>query len=214
MRTFLLVLLLLLAGFALWKYVFDKRKKPSGPEPVPIAISEHSEAFNQSMQNMMNAYYATTEAFVNWDTSAVNRTTADLKNAVDSLKLQEMEKDSAIYPTVKSQWEAIQTEIAGMISDEGLAEKRASLNMLSQQIFDLLRIVRYDVAKVYYHECPMALNNYEMPAFWLSNTGEDANRRNPYLGLHDPKYSKGMLKCGETRDSINFITANKNKPQL
>ena len=212
MKRFLIVLLLLfVVVFAVWKVIFDKKKKPSGPPPVPIAISEHSSGFNQSMQNMINAYYAMTEAFVNWDTAAVNKTTAELKISLDSLKLQEMEKDSAIYPTVKSQWEAIQTEIAGMISDVGLTEKRASLNMLSQQIFDLLRIVRYDIAKVYYHQCPMALNNYDMPAFWLSNTGEDENRRNPYLGLHDPRYSKGMLKCGETLDSINFIAADNNK---
>lgn len=209
MKKFLIVLfLLLVVGLAVWKLIFDKKKKPSGPKPEPIAVSQHSDAFNQSMQQMMNAYYAMTEAFVNWDTAAVNKTTAELKNSLDSLKLQEMEKDSAIYPTVQIQWEAIKTEIAGLIADEGLSEKRASLNMLSQQIFDLLRIVRYDATKVYYQECPMALNDYEMPAFWLSNEGQDEKRRNPYLGLHDPKYSKGMLKCGETRDSINFIAAD------
>lgn len=212
MKKFLIVLLLLLVlGFAVWKVIFDKKKKPSGPKPEPIAVSQHSDAFNQSMQQMMNAYYAMTEAFVNWDTATVNKTTAELKNSLDSLKLQEMEKDSAIYPTVQIQWEAIKTEIAGLIADEGLSEKRASLNMLSQQIFDLLRIVRYDAAKVYYQECPMALNDYEVPAFWLSNEGQDEQRRNPYLGLHDPKYSKGMLKCGETRDSINFIAADTTK---
>jgi hypothetical protein len=74
--------------------------------------------------------------------------------------------------------------------------------MLSQQIFDLLRIVKFDAAKVYYQECPMALNNYETSGFWLSNEAADEKRRNPYLGLHDPKYSKAMLKCGSTRDSI------------
>ena len=208
MKKFLIVLLLLLVvGFAVWKVIFDKKKKPSGPKPEPIAVSSHSDAFNQSMQQMMNAYYAMAEAFVNWDTAAVNKTSNDLKISLDSLKLQEMEKDSAIYPTVQSQWEAIKIEIAGLIADEGLSEKRASLNMLSQQIFDLLRIVRYDAAKVYYQECPMALNDYEMPGYWLSNEGQDEKRRNPYLGLHDPRYSKGMLKCGETRDSINFIAA-------
>lgn len=206
-RILIVLLVLILMIFAAWKLIFDKKKKPSGPKPEPIAVSSHSDAFNQSMQQMMNAYYAMTEAFVNWDTAAVNKTSNDLKNSLDSLKLQEMEKDSAIYPTVQSQWEAIKIEIAGLIADEGLSEKRASLNMLSQQIFDLLRIVRYDAAKVYYQECPMALNDYEMPGYWLSNEGEDEKRRNPYLGLHDPKYSKGMLKCGETRDSINFIAA-------
>jgi uncharacterized protein DUF3347 len=207
-RLLIVLLVLILMVFAAWKLIFDQKKKPSGPKPEPIAVSQHSDAFNQSMQQMMNSYYAMTEAFVNWDTAAVNKTTVELKISLDSLKLQEMEKDTAIYPTVQSQWEAIKTEIAGLINDQGLMEKRASLNMLSQQIFDLLRIVRYDAAKVYYQECPMALNDYEMPGYWLSNEGQDEKRRNPYLGLHDPRYSKGMLKCGETRDSINFIAAD------
>lgn len=205
MKKFLIVLLVLVVALlVVWRLVFYKKKKPEGPRPVPIAVSQHSETFNQSMQEMMNAYYALTEAFVNWDTAAVNAGSRELQIKLDSLKLTEMEKDSALYPTVQTQWEALKTEIAGLISDVGLAEKRASLNMLSQQIFDLLRIVRYDVAKVYYQECPMALNNYEMPGYWLSSEREDEKRRNPYLGLHDPKYKKGMLTCGETRDSISF----------
>jgi hypothetical protein len=53
----------------------------------------------------------------------------------------------------------------------------------------------------------MALNNHESSAFWLSANSETKNRRNPYLGLHDPKYGKAMLTCGTTRDSINFATA-------
>ena len=58
----------------------------------------------------------------------------------------------------------------------------------------------------------MALNNYEMSAFWLSKEGEDENRRNPYLGLKGPKYGKGMLKCGDTRDSINYVAKDTTKP--
>ena len=76
--------------------------------------------------------------------------------------------------------------------------------MLSQQLFDLLRIVKYDAAKVYYQECPMALNDYGTSAFWLSTDAADDKRRNPYLGLHDPKYGKAMLICGNTRDSIRI----------
>jgi hypothetical protein len=201
-KFFIVLLILVLAGFVVWKFVFQKDKKPSGPKPVGMSVSKHSEEFNLSMMKMMDTYYGLTEAFVNWDTVSVNNHAEQLKTSVDSLKLNEMAKDSAIYPTVLTQWETIKTEIVGLKADEELLEKRESLNMLSQQIFDLLRIVKYDAAKVYYQECPMALNNYEASGFWLSNEASDEMRRNPYLGLHDPKYSKGMLKCGSTRDSI------------
>ena len=150
----------------------------------------------------MNSYYDLTESFVNWDTAKVNSSIAALKIAVDSIRIPEMQKDSAIYETAQSTWESIKSEITGMQLDTSLYEKRESLNMLSDNLFNLLRIVKYDVAKVYYQECPMALNNHESSAFWLSANSETKNRRNPYLGLHDPKYGKAMLTCGTTRDSI------------
>ena len=190
-----------------WRFVFPKKRGDNGPQPQGLTVSKHSNSFNESMSNAMNSYYALTESFVNWDTTKINSSLAEFKASVDSLRIQEMEKDSAIYPTVQSQWELIKAEIVGMQADTALYEKRESLNMLSQQMFDLLRIVKYDAAKVYYQECPMALNNYESSAFWLSTEGDPKKRRNPYLGLHDPKYGKAMLTCGATRDSINYVTS-------
>lgn len=204
MKKFFIMLFVLISVFVIWKFVFKKEKNPPEAKPVSMTVSKHSDTFNQSMTEMMDTYYGLTEAFVNWDTANVQQSALELQLTVDSLKIQEMQKDSAIYPTVQNQWDMVKSEIAGLIADEGLREKRESLNMLSQQIFDLLRITKYDVAEVYYQECPMGLNNYEASGFWLSNEGADEKRRNPYLGLHDPKYSKAMLTCGSTRDSIRI----------
>ncbi|HEX6847840.1 MAG TPA: DUF3347 domain-containing protein [Chitinophagaceae bacterium] len=193
-----------------WKFMFPKKRTDEGPKPEGLTVSKHSNSFNESVSKAMNSYYALTESFVNWDTAKINTSLADLKISIDSLRIQEMQKDSAIYPTVESQWEAIRAEIIGMQADTALYEKREALNMLSQQMYDLLRIVKFDGGKVYYHECPMALNNYEASAFWLSAEGEHKKRRNPYLGLHDPKYGKSMLTCGTTRDSISFAAPTGN----
>jgi uncharacterized protein YlaN (UPF0358 family) len=201
-KFFLILLIIAVAAFAVWKFILKKGKKTSEPAPVGMAVSKHSDDFNQSVIKMMDAYYGLTESFVNWDMAAINTDAAGLKSAIDSLKLQEMKKDSIIYPTAESQWHIVKTEVDGLITDETLEEKKEALNMLSQQIFDLLRVMKFDAAKVYYQECPMALNNYKTSGFWLSREGEDETRRNPYLGLYDPKYSKAMLTCGSTRDSI------------
>ena len=209
MKKFLLVVaVLVIALVGAWYFgLFKGKDKPSGPKPEGLTVSKHSNSFNESMSKTMDSYYALTESFVNWDTVKINTSLADFRTSVDSLRIQEMEKDSAIYPTVQSQWESIKAEISGMEADTSLYERREDLNMLSQQLFDLLRIVKYDAAKVFYQECPMALNNYESSAFWLSANSETKSRRNPYLGLHDQKYGKAMLTCGTTRDSINFATA-------
>ena len=205
----LTVLVLALAIVAVWFFVF-KGKKNEGtglPKPEPIAVSKHSAAFNESMQEMMQAYYAMTEAFVNWDTSAVSQASLSLQSAIDSLKMQEMQQDTLLFPTVVAQWDGVKAEIAGLVSDPDLGEKRASLNILSQQIFDLLRIVRYDVAKVYFQECPMALNNYQVPGNWLSGSKEV---RNPYLGMKDPEYGSKMLNCGGPKDTLNYVAPESN----
>jgi len=212
MKRFVFMLIaLIISALVLWKFVFKKENKPSGPKPEGLTVSKHSNSFNESMNKAMDSYYILTESFVNWDTAKVNASLADLKISVDSIRVREMQKDTAIYPTVQGQWESIKAEIIGMQADTGLYEKRESLNMLSQQLFDLLRIVKYDAAKVFYQECPMALNNYESSAFWLSANSETKSRRNPYLGLHDPKFGKAMLTCGQTRDSINFAATSTGK---
>lgn len=211
MKKFLLVLLLLvIAGFAVWKFVFSGKKNSadSGHQAEALAVGEHSGAFNASVQQFLNAYYSLTEAFVQWDTAAIQQAGLRLQVSADSIRLSEMEKDSAIYPTALSQWEGIKSEIAGMMGDSSLLDKKASLNMLSQQVFDLLRIVKYNGAKVYFQECPMALNNYEMAGNWLSPVD---SIRNPYLGLKDPKYGKEMLSCGSTKVTLDYTAGDSTK---
>ena len=210
-RFFVVLLVLALAAFILWKFVFNKKNRSAGPPPQGLTVSKHTDNFNQSMMAAMDSYYALTESFVNWDTAKITSSLAAFKTAVDSIRIQEMQKDTAIYPTVNSQWESIKAEIIGMQADTGLYERKEDLNSLSQQLFDLLRIVKYDAAKVFYQECPMALNNYESSAFWLSAKSENKERRNPYLGLYDPKYGRAMLTCGTTRDSINFAETSVGK---
>jgi hypothetical protein len=207
MKKVLLVVILLvviLVGVVAWKFIFPKKSTNETPNRPGLPVSKHSEDFNESVNRALNDYYALTESFVNWDIAAVNSSLAALKVSVDSMRIPEMERDSAIYETAKITWESLKSDVHGMHLDTSLAERRADLTMLSDNLFNLLRIVKYDVAKVYYHECPMALNNYESSAYWLSSKGDLKSRRNPYLGLHDPKYGKSMLACGATRDSINF----------
>ncbi|MER3497672.1 MAG: hypothetical protein C4308_03030 [Chitinophagaceae bacterium] len=172
-----------------------------------LEVSQHSKEFNEAVDKLMTAYYSMTEAFVNWDSVSVNNYANELKLAIDSLKLDDLKKDTAIYETAFATWDGIRNEIQGMISDATLEEKRQSLNLLSNQLYDLLRIIHYDTEKVYLQECPMAFND-EVPGNWLSKTQEV---RNPYLGTKHPKYHSGMLNCGGPKDTLNFLPADANK---
>src|SRR4029077_3513470 len=76
MKKVLAILGILIVLFVayVWFFYFSGRKNHnSGPKPVPIAVSKHTEVFNSSIDNVLNAYYGMTEGFVNWDTNSVHR---------------------------------------------------------------------------------------------------------------------------------------------
>jgi hypothetical protein len=206
MLVFFVVILAVFAGL----YFFVFRKKSSGddlPKDRPVAVSTHSAAFNTSLQQLMDAYYNMSEGFVNWDTTIISQYSAVFKTAADSLKMDELKKDTVIYETAVAPWETIKSEINSIIQDPDLGEKRGSLNIISQSLYDLLRVVKYDQSKIYFQECPMAFGD-DKPGNWISAT---AAVRNPYLGTQDPKYKDKMLTCGGPKDSLDFMPADSTK---
>src|SRR5687767_2959409 len=193
--------LLLMLGIIRYTFFSGGNNNNSDPKPEPLAVSKHSDAFNQSVGTLLNAYHGMTEAFVNWDTTGINKYAIDLKTSLDSLKVEELQKDSLIYLSVLDPLGNSKAEVASIIADPSIAEKRGSLNVLSDNIRNLLVIVKYDQAKLYWQECPMAFGD-KIPGNWLSKTAEV---RNPYLGTSDPKYGNSMLECGGPKDTINFM---------
>jgi hypothetical protein len=205
MKKLFLLVVLGLAGVLSW-YFFVTRKKPKveGPaKELPIAVSRHSDSFNVSVNNVLTAYYALSDDLVKWDSAAVNRHAGELKTALEGIRGAELQKDTGIYETALSSVETAKAEAANIQTAPDLTAKRRAFHNLSQNLYDLLRTVRYDRAKVYLQECPMAFNEDET-GIWLDKT--DAIR-NPYLGLHHPKYGKGMLECGNTKDTLNYTGA-------
>jgi hypothetical protein len=112
--------------------------------------------------------------------------------SADSLKLGELKADSNIVNTARIYSQGISSELKGLLGEKDLEAKRKSFQMVSDQLYDLIRTVRYDQAIVYHDYCPMAFN--DQGANWLSNT---AGIRNPYI-------PKKMITCGEVKDSIDF----------
>ncbi|RYG29959.1 MAG: DUF3347 domain-containing protein, partial [Chitinophagaceae bacterium] len=155
-----------------------------------------------SIQGVLSAYYDLSEAFVNWDTSAVATQAGNLKNAFDSLKVEELKVDTTgIYETALDPLSNAKNEVSNILSRPSIDEKRTAFNSLSENLRLLFIVVKYDQSKLYWQECPMAFGE-DRSGYWLSKT--DAVR-NPYLGTKHPTYKDGMLECGGPRDTINFI---------
>ncbi len=169
----------------------EKAKEPVIPQG-PLTKSANSEAFNQSFGELMTDYYSLKDNFIAEKDSGIAQSARSLLVAADSLKLMELKADSNIIATAKTYALGISSEIKGLLGEKDIEGKRKSFQMVSDQLYDLIRTVQYDRAIVYHDYCPMAFN--DQGANWLSNT---ADIRNPYI-------PKKMITCGEVKDSIDF----------
>jgi hypothetical protein len=154
--TMLFAILLLMIGIVRFLFFAGGGSKDSGPKPESLHVSKHSEAFNNSMSAVLNAYYKMTEGFVNWDTVVINSSGKEMQWALDSLKIEELNKDTIIYQTALDPYAHAKAELDAILADPSIAEKRGSLNILSDNLRNLLVIVKYDREKIYWQECPMA----------------------------------------------------------
>ena len=172
----------------------------TGAGPEQPGESRNSESFNEGVQSFLQTYYSLTEAFVNWDTTDVNSKAFLLHKKLSNLPLGEFQKDSDLVKSASDALRLSRAQAARIQSETEIVKKREALNALTQDLFDFLRIVKYDRRKIYLQECAMAFND-EDPGIWLS---EKNTIRNPYLGLHHPNYGRGMVDCGENLAVIDF----------
>lgn len=202
MRKILLLVLLALAGVITW-YFFVAKPKPNNetPELQPVAVSQYSDSLTFSINNALSQYFALSEGFVNWDITTVNRQTDSLKQALGKVRFNDLKKDTAIYETATTYQANFNNDLDNILVQKDIEAKRKAYNSLSQNMYDLLRIIKYNNRKVYLQMCPMAFDDSNS-GLWLSRSGSDDERRNPYLGLHHPKYKSAMINCGETKDSL------------
>ncbi|NCI46393.1 DUF3347 domain-containing protein [Sediminibacterium soli] len=172
----------------------SRNRQPSGTAvPAANGKSARSEAFNRSFGKLLSDYYALKEGFVSEDSdTTLNRLGYTLMAAADSLQLTELGADSALLANAVIYTEVVVAELKGLAGETGLEAKRKSFQMVSDQLYDLVRLVQYDRAVVYQQYCPMAFN--DQGAAWLSSSPAV---RNPYI-------PKKMPECGEIKDSIDF----------
>jgi hypothetical protein len=201
MKKWILLIALAIIGVLTW-YFFVTKKKPKdeGLKQQPLAVGKHSDSFNVAVNKVLSSYYALTNDFVKWDTAAVTTHAGEVKTDLEAINFDEVKKDTLIYQTAITYIDASKAELETIVQPADITSKRRALNNLSDNLYNLLRTIQYDGAKVYLQECPMAFNDDE-PGIWLNNT--DAVK-NPYLGLHHPKYKGAMLECGAPKDTLNF----------
>jgi hypothetical protein len=157
--------------------------------------SKNSDQFNTDFANMLNNYYHLKDGLVlSYDTTAntVNGFATLLANNADSIELQDVQIDSLSKTTAKTYLTSISSDAKAMVQEKDLEEKRKSFSTITESMYELIRVVRYDQAKVYYINCPMAFD--DKGGNWLNNSDDV---KNPYFG-------RKMLTCGVVLDSLDY----------
>jgi hypothetical protein len=203
MRKALLLIGVLLLSLSITYLLLHKSYSVEKPEQrdAPLAIGSNSSAFNRSFGSVLNAYYLLSDAFVSTDSIRIYHASQQLGKAVDSVRFDNLKADTLIIQTAVSLAQSILGEIQGLNGEQTLEQKKREFNMITDELYSLIRTVRYDGAVVYHMRCPMAFAD-SSEAYWLS---ADHTIINPYLGKNHPVYHDKMLNCGEISDSIHFV---------
>src|SRR5688572_25491534 len=95
MKKVLVFVIVLLGAFSVYWFVLRSKKSVVKEEKqAPITLKKHTEQFNNSVDRAMSAYHEIKTAFVDADTSLVKKHTAIFINRLDSIPLNELEKEN------------------------------------------------------------------------------------------------------------------------
>lgn len=199
-KFILLAIVFIAAGLLAYKLLSDKPTKRDETRDQPLAISKNPGAFNASFAVLLNDYFALRDALVNWDTLKADQAAYALAAKADSLPVKLIKADTNIVLTAKSLAASLSGDAKGFMGETGIEGRRQSFNVITEELYNLLRTVRYDGETIYHIRCPMAFKD-SIEGFWLNNTAQIVN---PYLGNKHPVYKSKMLGCGEVIDSFDL----------
>ena len=199
------IVVLAALGFVVYKLAFTDKKEnnlAAAPKDKPLTVSKNSAAFNESFEKLLNTYFTLKQGLTDYDTAKANAAARELIIHADSLKINELKGDTtgAIAAIAGNSVLTIDGSAKDLTAAPDLEKKKRAFKTISESLYDLARIVKYDRMVIFHQHCPMAFNDTE-EATWLSNSNEVVN---PYLGSKHPKYKNKMLHCGDITDSLDF----------
>lgn len=203
-KFILLVIVFIAAGFLAYKLLSDKPVQPAPPKDEALRISKNPETFNTAFESLLQQYFSVRDALVNWDTLKADQAAYGLAAKTDSLPIRQLKADTGIVLTARSLAASLSGDAKGFASGLGYEGRRQTFNQLTDELYNLLRAVRYDKETIYHMRCPMAFKD-SIEGFWLSDNSRIVN---PYLGNKHPLFKSKMIGCGEIVDSFDLAKKN------
>src|ERR1035437_10863544 len=155
MKRVLLISAVLIVGFTLWFFLFRKGDDtPSEQKQQPLTLQVNSEQVNKSVNNLVSSYLDVKNAFIEADTTAIKAKTKEFITSTDSLKLDDLKKDTLIFTTAQMKAEDIKSNATGILGEKDITEMRKGFQMVSENLYPFLKTIGYKGQKLYFQNCP------------------------------------------------------------
>lgn len=193
MKKLLFLIILAIAGFGVYWFVFRSKGGDSGPRQQPLTLKKHSLEFNTSVATAMNAYFEMQSSLADADTTQAKASCKKFMGLLDSIKLDELKKDTAsIFETAQANLNDVKANAASLLQQRDITEMRQDFRMVSEILYPSFFIaINYEGPNMYWQNCPMAFGP-DKEANWISREQDIVN---PYLG-------RAHKECGEIKDTI------------
>ncbi len=181
MKKALLLVIVLAVALGITYLVLHKSNSGNSnteEKDAPLAISSKTSAFNRSFAVVLNNYYELSDGFAASDSSRISACSPKTTYSIDSIRFDQFKADTAIVQTAVSLAQSMQGEITGLQKENTMEQKKREFNMITDELYSLIRTVRYDGSTVYHMRCPNAFAD-SSEAYWLSPVNKILN---PYLG--------------------------------
>lgn len=172
----------------------------SEEKDTPLAISSKTSAFNRSFAIVLSNYYGLSDGFAASDSSQISASAEKLHTSIDSIRFDQFKADTAIVQTAVSLAQSMKGEIKGLQKENTMEQKKREFNMITDELYSLIRTVRYDGSTVYHMRCPNAFAD-SSEAYWLSPAIKILN---PYAGKNHTSGNDNAQVQGEVIDSLHF----------
>ena len=146
--------------------------------------------FKEQLQDVYDSYILMTEAFVASDAEEVSRKALSVRSVLKKVDMGLLQGEA--HMEWMTQIEKLNESIDQISDSKDISDQRLLFAAFNTTFHTSLKSFDLQQGTTYYQYCPMA--NGDEGAYWFSNEKEIAN---PYFG-------EAMLKCGETRETLDF----------
>lgn len=168
----------------------DSSQQTSEKKSLNTIVS--SQPFNEAFSKLMDDYFLLKNNFITESDTSINHYSKALIADADSLNFNLLMFDSTTMETARTAAANVSGELQGIIGEQDIENKRKSFYTLSEQLYDLIKLVQYNKEIIYRQKCDDVFDG--AGATWLSNSTEI---KNPYL-------PKTMPVCGKITDTLDF----------